>query len=108
MPINNNNNNTQKFADTATPFSVTLTTAGTAQDLVLVPATKKGRVVSLVNDGPGSVALAFDATATITGLVLKSGESYSDTGLEISTKISFINVTVAALPVVRGVLWSGT
>jgi hypothetical protein len=73
----------------------------------LVPVSKKGRAISLINDGPGSVAVAFDATATPTGLVLKPGEAYDDSGLEISTKVSFINVTPASLPVVRGVLWSG-
>jgi len=97
----------QKFADTATPFDNTLGVVDTAEDLVAVPVLKKGRAISLINDGPGDVALAFDATATLTGLVLHEGEAYSDNGLEISTKVSFINVTPANLPVVRGVLWSG-
>ena len=97
----------QKLADTSTPFNKTLAVAATAEDLVSVPASKFGRIVSLVNDGPGDVALAFDATATVTDLVLKAGEGYSDSALDIATKISFINVTVAATPTVRGVLWSG-
>lgn len=107
MPITNNNQTQQKFADTATPFNVTLTTAGTAQDLVAVPALKKGRTIALVNDGPGDVAIAFDTTATVTALVIKAGEAYSDEALQISTKLSFINVTLASTPTVRGVLWSG-
>lgn len=108
MPITPANTpNTPKFADTATPFEVTLTTAATAEDLVTVPASKKGRAISLINDGPGDIAIAFDGTATVTSLVLRQGEAYSDNGLEISTNVSFINVTPASLPVVRGVLWSG-
>lgn len=108
MPITPANTpNSQKFADTATPFNNTLAVAGTAEDLVTIPATKKGRTISLINDGPGDVAIAFDATATPTSLVLKQGEAYSDSGLELSTNVSFINVTPAVLPVVRGVLWSG-
>lgn len=108
MPITPANTpNTPKFADTSTPFNVTLTTADTAEDLVTVPASKKGRAVSLINDGPGDVAIAFDATATTADLNLKQGEAYSDDDLEVSTKLSFINVTPASLPHVRGVLWSG-
>lgn len=94
-------------ADTDTPFDNTLALAGTAEDLVTVPVNKKGRIVSLVNEGPGDVALAFDTTATAADLLLKEGEAYSENGLEIATKISFINVTASQTPRVRGVLWSG-
>ena len=94
-------------ADTATPFDVTLAVTATASDVVLVPALKKGRTLSLVNEGPGDVALKFDGTATITDLLIKEGEAYSEARLEISTKVSFINVTAAQLPRVRGILWSG-
>lgn len=94
-------------ADTDTPFDQTLTTAGTAEDLVTVPASKKGRIISLVNEGPGDVALAFDATATVAGLLLIEGDAYDENGLEIDTKVSFINVTTGETPRVRGVLWSG-
>ena len=97
----------QKFADQDTPFLVTLTIAGTEQQLVAVPATKKGRVVSLVNDGPGTVAIAFDQAATSAGLNIKLAEGYSEAGLEITTDVRFINVTAAQTPTVRGVLWSG-
>ena len=96
-----------KFADQDTPFTVTLALAGTEQVLVAVPVGKKGRVISLVNDGPGTVALAFDQVATVAGLNLKVGEAYSDASLEISTDVRFINVTVGQTPIVRGVLWSG-
>ncbi|KKN83836.1 hypothetical protein LCGC14_0294890 [marine sediment metagenome] len=95
------------FADTATPFDVTLTTPATAEDLVLVPSTKKGRVLSLVNEGPGAVALAFDATAVVTDLLLEEGDAYDEQNLEISTNVSFINVTASQSPRIRGILWSG-
>ena len=94
-------------ADTDTSFNVTLAVAATAQDLVLVPATKVGRAVSLVNEGPGVVALAFDATATIADFRLEEGDAYDEHDLELTTKISFINITPAALPRIRGILWSG-
>lgn len=95
------------FADTSTPFNVTLVVAATAEDVVAVPVSKKGRMVSLINDGPGDVALAFDATATVDDLVVKEGEAYNGVSLEISTNVSFINVTASETPTVRGVLWSG-
>ncbi len=94
-------------ADTDTPFDVTLTTAGTAEDLATVPATKKGRAVSLFNHGPGNVRLGFDGTATVADLLLLEGEAYDEAGLELSTKVSFLNATVGQLPRVRGILWSG-
>jgi hypothetical protein len=93
--------------DTNTPFKVTLAVTATASDVVLVPALKRGRSVALVNEGPGDIAVAFDATATVASLLLREGDSYNDAGLALTTKISFINVTPAMLPVVRGILWSG-
>lgn len=98
----------QKFADTDTPFNKILTVAGTEEQLVAVPASKKGRIVSLVNDGPGVVAIAFDQAATTTALNLKEGEAYSEEGLAVSTDVRFINVTSAQTPTVRGILWSGS
>ena len=94
-------------SDEATPFDVTLAVPATAEDLVLVPGIKVGRSVSLINEGPGDVALAFDATATAADVLIKEGEGYSDSGLALQTSISFINVTAAQSPRVRGVLWSG-
>lgn len=107
MPINPRPILQPIVADTSTPFSVTLAVAATAEDLVSVPAQKSGRAISLINDGPGDVALAFDATATTSDLVIKEGEAYDEHALEITTNISFINVTASATPTVRGVLWSG-
>lgn len=107
MAIKPKPKSTFPVADTATPFNVTLAVAATAEDLVSVPASKFGRIVSLVNEGPGAVALAFDATATASDLLLEEGDAYDEHDLEISTNISFINVTTGETPRVRGVLWSG-
>ena len=107
MPITPKPKFTLPFADTPTPFDVVLTTTATAEDVVTVPSLKKGRVVSLVNEGPGSVALAFDATATTVDLLLEEGDTYDEHNLEISTNISFINVTPTETPRIRGILWSG-
>ncbi len=107
MPITTRPVLQQKFADEATPFNNTLNVAAAAEDLVVVPAGKRGRVVSLLNEGPGAVALAFDATATVSDFLLEEGDGYADQGLEIASKISFINVTPGQTPRVRGVLWSG-
>ena len=94
------------LADEDTPFDVTLALAGTAQDLVTVPVGRKGRIISLVNEGPGKVYLGFDATATITSLVLERGDQYSESLLELATKVSFVG-GATNLPRVRGILWSG-
>jgi hypothetical protein len=94
-------------ADTSTPFDVTLATPDTAEDLVTVPGGKKGRSVDFVNEGPGDVAVKFDGTATVTDILITEGSAYSASFLEVSTKVSFINVTPASSPNVHGVLWSG-
>ena len=107
MPITPRPFLTVPTADTFTPFDVTLAIAATAEDLITVPAGKKGRLISLVNEGPGEVALAFDATATITDLLLGEGDAYDEHNLEITTNVSFINVTASETPRVHGVLWSG-
>lgn len=96
-----------KYADTSTPFDVTLSTPATAEDLVTVPSLKKGRAISIVNEGPGDAVVAFDATATASDLLLKEGDAYDDQMLEVSTKVSFINVTTGEQPRLRGILWSG-
>lgn len=107
MPIKSKPKSTFPVANEATPFNVTLAVAATAEDLVSVPASKFGRAISLVNEGPGAVALAFDTTATVGDLLLEEGDAYDEHDLEISTKVSFINVTTGETPRVRGVLWSG-
>ncbi len=107
MPIKTKPKLQQKFFDASTPFNVTLAVADTAEDLVTVPGSKKGRAISLVNEGPGAVALAFDATAITTDLVLEEGDAYDEHDLEIATNVSFINVTASQTPRVRGILWSG-
>ena len=107
MPITPKPVFSEQLADTDTPFDVILAVAATAEDLVAVPGGKKGRIISLVNEGPGEIALKADGTATTTDLLLKEGEAYSESRLEVSTNFSFINVTTSATPRVRGVLWSG-
>jgi hypothetical protein len=107
MPIRTRPKSAFPVSDTATSFDVTLATPATPEDLVTVPSGDKGRIVSLVNGGPGSVALAFDATATVADFLLEEGDAYDEHDLEISTKISFINVTPTVSPRVRGILWSG-
>ena len=107
MPISQRPVFVESQADTDTPFDVTLAVADTAEDVVSVPGGKKGRIISLVNEGPGDIALKADGTATTADLLLKNGEAYSETRLEVSTNFSFINVTAASNPRVRGVLWSG-
>jgi hypothetical protein len=94
-------------ADEATPFDVTLAVPATAEDLVLVPGVKVGRNVSIINEGPGDAAIRFDATATTTDVLIREGEGYADQALAVATKVSFINVTAAVSPRLRGVLWSG-
>jgi len=86
---------------------VTLAVPATAEDLVTVPSGKKGRAVSIVNEGPGDAAVAFNADATVADLLLMEGDAYDDAMLEIGTKLSFINVTATQSPRLRGVLWSG-
>ncbi len=107
MPITPRSPNNFPIADTPTSFDVTLAVTATAEDLVAVPALKKGRMVSIVNEGPGAAAVAFDNTATVTDILLEVGDTYDDQGLEFVTNISFINVTSSAQPRLRGVIWSG-
>jgi hypothetical protein len=95
------------MADESTPIDVTLAVAATAEDLATVPFGKKGRSISLINEGPGDVALKFDGVATEADVLIKEAEGYSEANLEIAANVSFINVTPAQTPRVRGVLWSG-
>ena len=88
-------------------FDVTLAVAATAEDLVLVPATKKGRTLSIVNEGPGDAAIKFDGTATAADVLLKEGDSMAQDNLDLATKVSFINVGAGNLPRLRGMLGAG-
>jgi len=81
--------------------------AATAQALVVVPALKRGRTLSIVNEGPGDAAIKFDGPATVTDVLLKEGDAFSNDNLDFATNVSFINVTLAALPRLRGMLGSG-
>ena len=93
-------------ADEDTAFDVTLAVVDTAEDLVTVPATKTGRTISIVNEGPGTAYVAFDGDAALTDLELGKGDAYADDLLAISTKVSFIGES-GKQPRLRGVLWSG-
>ncbi len=93
-------------ADTPTPFDSTLAVADTAEDLVTVPALKTGRSFTLKNKGPGSVFLAFDADATTAGVEVEAKDNYSESNIEIGTRVSFIGAA-GKTPRVFGVLWSG-
>ncbi len=95
----------RRYADEVTAFDVTLAIAGTAEDLTVPPTGKTGRIVSIVNEGPGKVFLAFDGTAALTDLALAKGDVYSEADISIVTKVSFIGDT-GKTPRVRGVLWS--
>ncbi len=107
MPITPRPRRVASVADVSTPFDVTLTTPATAEDVVAVPGGSQGRVVSLINEGPGDIAIAFDATATAVDLLLEEGDAYDEHDLDFATNISFINVTTGQNPRVRGILWSG-
>lgn len=95
----------RQYADEATPFDVTLAVAGTAEDAVTPPTSKVGRIVSLVNEGPGKVYISFDGTATTTDLELDKRDVYTEADISVVTNISFIGET-GKLPRVRGILWS--
>lgn len=73
-----------------------------------VPAGQVGRSFSITNDGPGTAYIKCDATATIlNGIPIANNESYSENGLAIAAKISFIGQP-GKKPTLRGVLWVGT
>lgn len=99
--------NTPPPVDTQSPFEMTLGVTSVAEDLAIVPVGKRGRQIDIINEGPGDVAVKFDATATPAHTLLREGDSVSWANLNIVTKVSFINITAAALPTLRGVLMSG-
>ena len=108
IPRSSTTVNTEKQnTNESVAFDETLTVAGTAEDLVLVPATKRGRTLSIVNEGPGDAAVKFDGTATATDVLLKEGDSMAQDNLDLTTKVSFINVGASNLPRLRGMLGAG-
>ena len=107
MPITPRPRRISSVADVSTPFDVTLAVPATAEDVVAVPVGSQGRVVSLINEGPGTIAIAFDATAIVDDLLLEEGDAYDEHDLDFSTNISFINVTTGQTPRVHGIIWSG-
>jgi hypothetical protein len=95
----------RQYADEADIFDVTLAVADTAEDVVTPPVGKTGRIISLVNEGPGKVFLTFDGTATTADLALDKRDMYSESDVSITTNISFVG-EAGKTPRVRGVLWS--
>ena|SRR3990167_296777 len=109
MPIVPNasiNISTDTVVDEATPINKTLAVANVAEDLVLVPASKFGRQFSLVNEGPGLAFIQVDGTATLASTEILAKDTWYESSVKISTKLSFIG-EVGKKPHVRGVLWSG-
>lgn len=106
MPLFGKPTVNQKTASTSTPINSTVTDV--AADIATVPAGKEGMIVSILNDGPSDIRVAFDADATAaSGLSIKAGESYADSGFAIATRVSAVSVAAGQVAVVRGVLWSG-
>ena len=94
-------------ADSSVPFKVTLAVAGTAEDFATIPAGKRGYNISITNLGPGDAWITPDATATsANGILIRAKETYSDEGLGVTTKWSFIG-EAGKTPIVRGVVWCG-
>jgi hypothetical protein len=95
----------RQYADEATDFDLTLTVADTAEDAVTPPTGKTGRILSLINEGPGKVYLKFDGTATTSDLALDKRDMYAEVDISIATNVSFIG-EAGKTPRVRGILWS--
>lgn len=94
-------------ADVSVPFNIILAVAAIAEDFATIPAGKRGYNISLTNLGPGNVWITHDATASsANGILVRAKESYSDEGLGVTTKWSFIGET-GKLPAIRGVVWCG-
>lgn len=91
--------------DEDTPFDVTLAVADTAEDAVTPPSGKIIKKISLVNEGPGSVFLSFDGTATITDIEIEHRGMYDVGGVVVITNVSFIGES-GKQPRVHGVVWS--
>lgn len=109
MPIIPNSSialNTSALPDTAVAVNKTLTTVNVAEDLALVPVGKRGRKVSIVNDGPGSAFIRVDATATINDIEIQPKDAWYEDGIDFATKLSFIGET-GKKPHVHGVVWCG-
>ncbi len=95
----------RQYADEANLFDVTLAVADTAEDVITPPTSKTGRIISIVNEGPGKVFLKFDGTATTSDLALDRRDMYTEADISIATNISFVG-EAGKTPRVRGVLWS--
>ena len=106
IPSSSININTTPMVDEPTPVNKTLAVANTAEDLVLVPVGKKCRKFTFINEGPGTAYIAADGTATTASVPIEPKDAWSEEGVEVSTKFSFIGES-GKKPKVRGVIWSG-
>lgn len=96
---------TQAVPTNDTAFDVTLTTAGTAQDLIVAPAGEKIRSFELVNNGPGNAYIKGNVTATIAnGVKVKNNDTYDKDFIALD-KLSFIG-EAGKKPNVSGTAWS--
>jgi len=85
-------------------FDKTLTTAGTAEDLVLVPAGLEGVSLSL-DVLTANARIGFDATAGPTGSrVLTGSGRYTWDNITVRTRVSFNN-DGSGKPRIWGTLW---
>lgn len=93
-------------ATTSTPINSTVTDV--ASDIATIPANQEGMNVSIWNDGPSPVRVAFDTAATATtGIEIKAEEGYADADLAIATRISAVSTVAGQQALLRGVVWSG-
>lgn len=91
-----------------TPVPINAPVTDVASDVALVPSGKDGLVLSLWNDGPSAVSVAFDVTATPTnGVILNPGEGYAEGDIKINTKVSAISMITGQTATLRGTLWCG-
>lgn len=98
--------NTDAVVDQAVPVGKTLAVAGTAEDLATVPVGKKCRKFSFINEGPGTAYVEVDGTATTASVPVEPKDAWSEDGVAVSTKFSFIGEP-GKKPKVRGVIWCG-
>lgn len=83
--------------------------AVTAGDIATVPAGKQGMLLSVYNNGPASVNIAFDSDASAThGIPLDPGDEYAESDITIVTRVSAISTSATGQgATVRGILWCG-
>lgn len=86
------------------PFDKTLTTPGTPEDLLLIPAGLIGVSLFLAVDTRDS-RIGFDSTAVATSLLVAVGEVYTEDKVTIRSRISF-REAASGRPHVHGIVWA--